>query len=69
MICGSNADDERWYSCMWETLVFTFPILKWFPELIANEDKWSLIKADVIAGVTVGVMAIPQSMSYVKIKL
>ena len=50
---------------MWETFVFTFPIIKWFPELIANEKKWKLIKADVIAGITVGVMAIPQSMSYV----
>ena len=44
------------------TLVGFFPILEWLPKM----DKEKLIK-DVIAGFTVAVMLIPQSMSYAKI--
>jgi hypothetical protein len=43
-------------------VVGLFPILEWGPKL----DKAKL-RADVIAGLTVGVMLIPQSMSYADI--
>jgi len=39
-----------------------FPVIGWLPKL--NKDK---LRADVIAGLTVGVMLIPQSMSYADI--
>jgi len=35
------------------------PVLTWMPQM-----RWRTIRADIIAGVTVGVMVIPQSMSY-----
>merc|ERR550519_398688 len=41
--------------------------MTWLPEYLKREDKWSALQADVIAGITVGVMAIPQSMSYADI--
>lgn len=42
-------------------------ILTWVPRLLKDDEKWSKIQLDVIAGITVGVMAIPQSMSYADI--
>jgi len=39
-----------------------FPPLSWFPDL----NRWK-VRADVIAGITVGVMVIPQGMSYASI--
>lgn len=42
--------------------IYLFPVLQWLPSM--NSDK---LKADVIAGITVGVMLIPQSMSYADI--
>jgi len=42
-------------------------VLDWVPRLLASDDKWDKIKLDMIAGLTVGVMAIPQSMSYADI--
>jgi len=42
-------------------------VVHWLPSLLADEEKWSKIKLDCIAGLTVGVMAIPQSMSYADI--
>jgi len=44
-----------------------FPIMTWFPELWVSEERNSHLYNDVIAGITVGVMAIPQSMSYADI--
>merc|ERR1719498_1199863 len=38
------------------------PIMSWFPKL-----NLQLIRADMIAGLTVGVMVIPRSMSYANI--
>jgi sulfate transporter 4 len=44
-------------------MVYSFvPFLSWVPALTRN-----IVKADVIAGLTVGVMVIPQSMSYANI--
>merc|ERR1719440_190425 len=39
-----------------------FPVLSWLPKL-----NWASVRADVISGLTVGVMLIPQSMSYANI--
>lgn len=49
-------------SPIWRLLVSTMPIISWMPRL-----DWRTIRADVIAGLTVGVMVIPQSMSYANI--
>lgn len=49
-------------SPLWRLLRNTMPIVSWFPEL-----NMKLIRADIIAGLTVGVMVIPQSMSYANI--
>jgi len=38
------------------------PILSWLPSI-----RWQTVRADVVAGLTVGVMVIPQSMSYANI--
>lgn len=43
-------------------LLNTMPILSWFPTL-----NFAKVRADMIAGLTVGVMVIPQSMSYANI--
>ena len=37
-----------------------FPFLEWLPEL----QQWSILRADIIAGVTVAMLFIPQSMAY-----
>jgi MFS superfamily sulfate permease-like transporter len=49
-------------SPIWRLMVGTMPILSWFPNL-----QWKTIQADIIAGLTVGVMVIPQGMSYANI--
>lgn len=43
-------------------VVYLFPVLNWAPKI-----SLSSLRADVIAGLTVGVMLIPQSMSYADI--
>lgn len=40
----------------------TLPIIEWLPKM-----SWNSVRADVVAGITVGVMLIPQSMSYARI--
>jgi len=47
---------------LWLILKSKFPVLEWLPKI-----NWSSLRADVIAGLTVGVMLIPQSMSYADI--
>ena len=42
------------------TLKRIFPFLEWLPEL----KKWSVLRADLIAGVTVAMLFVPQSMAY-----
>lgn len=46
----------------WEKAKTHVSVLRWVPAL-----DWSIVKADVIAGLTVGVMVIPQSISYANI--
>merc|ERR1719284_403109 len=43
-------------------LLSLVPLLSWVRDL-----SWSTVRADLIAGLTVGVMVIPQSMSYASI--
>mmetsp|Transcript_1045 Transcript_1045/g.2927 ORF Transcript_1045/g.2927 Transcript_1045/m.2927 type:complete len:569 (-) Transcript_1045:10-1716(-) len=45
-----------------EILTSIFPVVHWLPGLTPSK-----VKADLIAGLTVGVMAIPQGMSYANI--
>jgi len=49
-------------SPLWRMVVNSMPIMSWFPKLTL-----ALVRQDVIAGLTVGVMVIPQSMSYANI--
>jgi sulfate transporter 4 len=49
-------------SPLWRLMVNSMPIISWFPNL--NRHK---IQSDIIAGLTVGVMVIPQGMSYANI--
>mmetsp|Transcript_12210 Transcript_12210/g.16498 ORF Transcript_12210/g.16498 Transcript_12210/m.16498 type:complete len:1028 (+) Transcript_12210:22-3105(+) len=62
--CGDEDGSERKtlgdYCRGW--LIDIFPPLSWFPEL-----SKAVAKSDTVAGLTVGVMAIPQSMSYASI--
>lgn len=43
------------------------PILTWLPEMLEDEDRKSIFQSDCVAGLCVGIMAIPQSMSYASI--
>jgi len=56
-----------WKDWLYKKAKGIFPIITWLPEYLKNERKWEMLQADVIAGITVGVMAIPQSMSYADI--
>lgn len=49
-------------SPLWRLTLQTFPIFSWFPAL-----DFKLVRQDIVAGLTVGVMVIPQSMSYANI--
>lgn len=63
-----SADEDA--TCCTKFLNFCrsiFPIMTWFPELMKDEERNTKIYFDVMAGLTVGVMAIPQSMSYADI--
>ena len=43
-------------------MITLFPVITWLPKI-----NWASLRADVTAGLTVGVMLIPQSMSYANI--
>jgi len=43
------------------------PSLTWLPQLFKREDRCTVFQADALAGICVGIMAIPQSMSYASI--
>jgi len=62
LVCNSKGDNAKvttpWTSFV-KLAVSWMPILSWFPKLTR-----STISADLVAGVTVGVMVIPQSVSY-----
>jgi len=47
---------------LWRLTLQTCPIFSWFPAL-----DFKLVRQDIVAGLTVGVMVIPQSMSYANI--
>ncbi|KAG6546363.1 hypothetical protein Mapa_012404 [Marchantia paleacea] len=49
---------KRWFMA----LAYVFPILDWLPKY-----KWSLFKGDVIAGLTIASLAIPQDLGYAKL--
>jgi len=49
-------------SMLQRLFLYLFPVLGWLPKI-----NMSSLRADVIAGLTVGVMLIPQSMSYANI--
>jgi len=38
------------------------PFTQWLPEL----RRWQVVRADVVAGITVALIIIPQSMAYAK---
>ena len=44
------------------TMLQRFPVITWMPKI-----NWASLRADMTAGLTVGVMLIPQSMSYANI--
>ena len=44
------------------SMLTLFPVFTWLPKV-----NWASLRADVTAGLTVGVMLIPQSMSYANI--
>jgi len=63
LLCCSGKDDEEEEETWWKKSVEeVFPPLTWVPKLTKD-----LVKSDLVAGLTVGVMAIPQSMSYASI--
>jgi sulfate transporter 4 len=51
----------------WGAVKSFMPILTWLPNLFRHTGIGKIMNSDVIAGVTVGVMLIPQSMSYANI--
>ena len=46
----------------WAATRSLLPVIEWAPKT-----RWSSFRADLVAGLTVGVMLIPQSMSYARI--
>ena len=47
-----------------KTLIYRlFPFVLWLPEL----RRWQVLRADIVAGVTVALILIPQSMAYAKL--
>ena len=56
--CGLECDPNAWTP----TFPLCFNVLSWLP-LYPCCDLWTR-PSDVIAGLTVGVMAVPQSLSY-----
>eukprot|EP00962_Isochrysis_galbana_P053356 scaffold24786_cov91-Isochrysis_galbana.AAC.2 len=46
----------------WSLAKSALPVIEWLPK-----GRWESLRADLVAGVTVGVMLIPQSMSYARI--
>merc|ERR1719464_1512206 len=66
-LAWEGESEKTWKAFFYKLAKKFFPIVTWLPELLQRSDRWSVIQADVIAGITVGVMAIPQSMSYADI--
>ncbi|MCC5791385.1 MAG: SulP family inorganic anion transporter [Legionellaceae bacterium] len=51
---------RRW---QWDHLLHGLPFLKWLPEL----KHWPTLRADIIAGLTVVMLLIPQSLAYAQV--
>jgi len=66
-LAWEGESEKTWKAFFYKLAKKFFPIVTWAPQLWQRSDKWSVIQADVIAGITVGIMAIPQSMSYADI--
>jgi len=58
----ARGDAQKLQSPFTKLLFQRVPIITWLPRL-----NMQIVKADIIAGLTVGVMVIPQSMSYANI--
>jgi sulfate permease, SulP family len=58
-----EAENRKWYVKLVHILARYLPVLSWFPEFLAGEwrDAW---KGDISAGLTVGVMLVPQGLAY-----
>ncbi|KAJ7560535.1 hypothetical protein O6H91_04G134000 [Diphasiastrum complanatum] len=52
-----------WRACSWWQLECIFPCIRWMKSYSFKEN----FKADVVAGITVGTMLVPQGMSYAKL--
>jgi len=61
-VAMTKRDAQKLQNPLTKMLLQRAPIITWFPKL-----NMKVIKADIIAGLTVGVMVIPQSMSYANI--
>merc|ERR1719428_1484706 len=59
---GDSDSERKQQPPLWRLLVNSMPVISWLPQL-----RPRVIRSDVIAGLTVGVMVIPQSMSYASI--
>jgi sulfate transporter 4 len=59
---GDSDSERKQQSPLWRLLVNSMPVISWLPQL-----RPRVIRSDIIAGLTVGVMVIPQSMSYANI--
>ncbi|CAI7792943.1 unnamed protein product, partial [Closterium sp. NIES-53] len=55
---GSNC-----WAAFWRVVHYLFPCTKWMAAYNLRDD----LVADLIAGISVGVMLVPQSMSYAKL--
>ncbi|XP_073140184.1 probable sulfate transporter 3.4 [Henckelia pumila] len=54
--------DQTWYRKLVLGLQFLFPIFKWAPNY-----SLQMLKSDVVSGLTIGSLAIPQGISYAKL--
>ncbi|XP_073271688.1 probable sulfate transporter 3.4 [Primulina huaijiensis] len=54
--------DQTWYRKLVLGLQFMFPIFKWAPNY-----SFQLLKSDVVSGLTIGSLAIPQGICYAKL--
>lgn len=61
------SEEEGFCGHLGKTCKGYLSVLEWVPRYLADEKKWEMLRLDMIAGITVGVMAIPQSMSYADI--
>lgn len=61
-----DTNDFDWKNCCSAASKYV-PSLTWIPQLFKRSDRSTVFQADALAGICVGIMAIPQSMSYASI--